>query len=339
MFITTAMSSSSVPKKSISNNLEDLIQDPLTTEDRILRFVIECFNLLEQDSIDISRDQNVFRVLSKNLIPIKAACFITAISKILKPTDTTIMFRNFLFEDLSSWEALKNDLFSSTSNIKHCIFNGCNLMHSLLLYLLHDQLNWLSLSIQEQNLDRFQLQVIGNFLVSNKNLECFEIWKCSVEDDGIRRLSEGIKKNCSLKVFKLTSSNLSNESLLFLADMLSRHESLTTLSLDKNYISDLGARALGLALKDENLPHVNLSLGDNFISDRGAFDLLKFGRRLSMLNLQKNDKIKSPMLIEKGVKRKYLESLSVEDTGIAVSDLEAFRPKKKEKLFAKTYYM
>ena len=128
-------------------------------------------------------------------------------------------------------------------------------------------------------------EAIAKSLPRSKSLEVLSLTNCSITPAGAIKIARGLKQNTTLRRLNLDDNTIGDEGLVELASALP-HSTLTSLSANKNNVTDSPMGLQGLSQVDE------LHLKDNQITDRGALDfarnLMDGGCRLTWVSLQNN---------------------------------------------------
>lgn len=206
---------------------------------------------------------------------------------------------------------------NSVERISSLTFQDCDLnavQASLLLNPSNPRL--LSLKISAQTISNPFLVYLKIFLESNPALQKLFLEECRLTDADVQLLAEGLLKNKNLVGLYLGRNNMTDRGVLAIAWMLRSHPAIRELSLRENFIGDIGAMALGQTLHDRIAPPLNLGLEDNPITGSGAEYLVGMGKGLCMLGLKDIRQIKTLDVLDRVVKRKAIEALSLSGTGV-----------------------
>ena len=165
---------------------------------------------------------------------------------------------------------------------------------------------------------------LAKILTGNSVLRELDVSGNNLGDGGVRHLSEALPYAKSLKVLELEENGITDAGVLSLAETinesrlerlnlngnqigdaasslfknLASNETMTTLELHSNNISDKGATELASALLD-NETLLAVDLGENEVTNRGANDLLKVLRvndTLEELELAGNSSVTNEMM-------------------------------------------
>lgn len=136
---------------------------------------------------------------------------------------------------------------------------------------------------------------IARVLQNNSILEKLYLYNNDIGDDGVISIAESIANNTksSLQELRLGCNQLTDTSVVVLADMMADNKSLLKLGLENNFnITCYGADAIGIALRN-NTTLTHLQLYNNLISDTGAETILEtleqYNKTIVYINLQNNN--------------------------------------------------
>ena len=122
----------------------------------------------------------------------------------------------------------------------------------------------------EQELSDADLKTIVGKLTKNQSCTNLDLRHNKITHRGAHYLSEMLCENHKLKALLLSYNNMGDSGLQYLCDAMGNpHSSLELLYLNKNGITEDGARALAKMLK-LNTSLTDLSLNYNHIGDRGV---------------------------------------------------------------------
>ena len=137
---------------------------------------------------------------------------------------------------------------------------------------------------------------LSETLPDAKSLKVLELEENSITDDGVLSLAETINES-SLERLNLNGNQI-GDAASSLFKHLASNETMTTLELNSNNISDKGATELASSLLD-NETLLAVDLGENKVTNRGANDLLKVLRvndTLEELELAGNASVTDEMM-------------------------------------------
>ena len=106
-----------------------------------------------------------------------------------------------------------------------------------------------------------------------------------------KELANALKTNNTLETLYLHGNNISDDGITCLGDALKVNKTLKSLNLSRNKIGDVGAQNLAIALKSNKII-TTIDLSSNKITDVGAQDLaiaLKSNKTLKKLFLHRNN--------------------------------------------------
>lgn len=192
----------------------------------------------------------------------------------------------------------------------------------------------LSLKISAQIIPNKILEHLNIFLEANPPLQKLILEENRLTDTDIQLLAEGLLKNKNLVGLYLGRNRITDQGALTIAWLLRSHPAIRELSLKDNFIGDFGAMALGQTLHDRISPPLNLGLENNPITGSGAEYLVEMSQGLCMLGLQDIRRIKTLDVLDKAVKRKAFEALSLSGTGVTDEAVRKFisNPDKKARV-------
>jgi len=112
----------------------------------------------------------------------------------------------------------------------------------------------------------------------------------NIGDDGVKSISDALRKNTSLITLYLTKNDIGDDGVKSLSNTLHENTTLTELILDYNKIGDDGVKSLSAALR-ASTSLTALNLVKNMIRDEGAkslSDALRTNTSLTILYLDNN---------------------------------------------------
>ena len=116
--------------------------------------------------------------------------------------------------------------------------------------------------------DEENMEAIAKYLPNSKILEVLYMAGCSITKIGATKIAHGLKHNTTLRRLNLDNNQIGDDGLIELANHFP-HKTLTSLSVNRNNITDSSMGSQGLTQVEE------LHLNNNVITDLGALDLCK----------------------------------------------------------------
>ncbi|KAH0569844.1 hypothetical protein SS50377_27816 [Spironucleus salmonicida] len=128
-------------------------------------------------------------------------------------------------------------------------------------------------------------------LRTNQYLRVLELQNAKLNHQSIELLAANLEGNFSLHALNLAQNDLTDESCVFIAQVIVNCRNLTTLNLDDTKISNLGITNIIIIIQQSQYISLSgISLSKNFISDSGLIALgqLSCTGQLTSLNLSHN---------------------------------------------------
>eukprot|EP00585_Thalassiosira_rotula_P009412 CAMPEP_0196136762 /NCGR_PEP_ID=MMETSP0910-20130528/4961_1 /TAXON_ID=49265 /ORGANISM="Thalassiosira rotula, Strain GSO102" /LENGTH=234 /DNA_ID=CAMNT_0041397101 /DNA_START=232 /DNA_END=933 /DNA_ORIENTATION=+ len=113
-------------------------------------------------------------------------------------------------------------------------------------------------------------EVLKAYEENYKHLAKFAIWRCAIQNGGIRSLASTLSRCTRLTEISLSSCHITDSIVEDLVRSVQGHAELRTLELHNNDIQQRGCESLSTLLQDPKCNIVNLDLHYNMIDDRGA---------------------------------------------------------------------
>jgi Ran GTPase-activating protein (RanGAP) involved in mRNA processing and transport len=146
-----------------------------------------------------------------------------------------------------------------------------------------------SLLLENNKISPKGVSIIASAL-NNSSLESLILNFNRVLDPGARFIAKALSENnCNLQTLALHSTDISDNGVQHLAEMLKTNQSLTLLGLSNNRISDRGVQLLVKVLSQDNatlqwlLVHKNNSISDAIVEP--VIEMLKKNQSLKGINL------------------------------------------------------
>ncbi|OMJ80873.1 hypothetical protein SteCoe_18776 [Stentor coeruleus] len=131
---------------------------------------------------------------------------------------------------------------------------------------------------------------IGKCLHVNGTLNYLSLNNCSLKDENISKLCEGLSKNVSLEKIRLCKNSITDIGTVFIADMLSKNKKLLSLDLGYNFIKNKGGIAIAQALRKnstiEKLFFIENSMKDE--TGRMLAEVTRYKGNLLIVDLNMN---------------------------------------------------
>ena len=116
--------------------------------------------------------------------------------------------------------------------------------------------------------DEKNMEAIAKYLPNSKSLQVLYMAGCSITKIGAMKVAHGLKHNTTLRRLNLDNNQIGDDGLIELASAFP-HKALTSLSVNRNNITDSSMGSQGLTQVEE------LHLNNNAITDFGALELCK----------------------------------------------------------------
>eukprot|EP01080_Neovahlkampfia_damariscottae_P006971 gene6971-11137_t len=204
----------------------------------------------------------------------------------------------------SSFQLVSNSL-SKNKSLKKFEFFNLNLNSSGMIQSIQDHMNLESLSlVRTKKIGK----AIGNFLQVNSHLKSLSIAKSEISNDDVRIISEVLLEKNTLTYLSLSRNLISENGAFFLAIAIVTNTTLEHLAIENNNIGSIGMKHLLNSLEiNESLRILDVSR--NNISDDGIKEFNKFnGLKSFKLN---NNNIKNGKLVSKFISNSSLKTLHI----------------------------
>ena len=178
--------------------------------------------------------------------------------------------------------------FGQSTYLQTLILSKCNASLDMafdILIIVKNSLKHLDLSYNVMHIKA--ARSVANIIQNNMDLEQLNLKKCKLPKEGLSVIIRAVKRVKKLKTVNFTSIGIGDEFAGEVAAVISKNQSLNSLSLSDCAIQEAGFLKITESLLNTNLTHLDVSL--NVITNNVAAKLIGNSLNLKFLNISNSD--------------------------------------------------
>ncbi len=268
-----------------TDDLSYLLQEEKSIDNATQKLINLIFDNPSHQNICLREDNENKRlsICFKNPYKIQSEAFMGALANVLSIHDLDkIEFICCRFEDIVVWNAFFNQAEVVLKSIR-LSFVDCSIGEEHLVVLNNHKYKIISLTLENQSLNNFQIEKLSIFLENNLTIK--ELFVCGNELESYDFLGYSLKGCVSLEVLDLTDNELDDNAAAVVVTAVTSLLNFKRLLLKNNQISNLGVQTIIDKLK-EHPSEIRLDIDQKPSSDEGENKGVKRKRETSQKDLE-----------------------------------------------------